>query len=211
LSEKTKKEEKKKTFHFASPTETKKKKTMSTPKPQIKVGYSTFVDDLDDEYESFSDGADNAFSDSIRPSAPMATTTLVTASPTVTSARVISPGSNSIAINSNRINASPIAVSAPPGTPVVLGARVVRAGRPNAQINQRASPVAMPTQSSAPVSVVAARVVAPSPHRQIMQVVTVVGQPAVVASASLPVAYYPGAGATAPKVVAARVISPSRS
>lgn len=182
---------------------------MSTHKPHIKVGYSTFVDDdLDDEYESCSDGGDNAFSDSIRPSAPLATTLLVPASPTVTSARVISRGSNANA-NSNRLNSSPIAASSPPGAPVVLGARVVRAGRPSAQINQRAAPVAMPTQSSAPVSVVGARVVAPSPHRQIMQVVTVVGQPAVVAS-PLPAAYYPGAGA-APKVVAARVISPSRS
>lgn len=192
---------------------------MTARKPQsIKVGYSTFVDDeLDAEYESCSDGGDNAFSDSIRPSAPMATTSTIVApsASVVTSARVISPGSNS---NSNRINNS-IASSAPPGSPVVLGARVVRQGRPNAQqINQSTLPVAMPTHSSAPVTVVGARVVAPSPQRQVLQVpVVVVGQPAVVAAPSLPAAYYyPGTGAppvvgSAPKVIAARVISPSRS
>jgi hypothetical protein len=121
---------------------------MSIPKKtSVKIGYSSFVDDLDEEYDSCSDevvvaAAASTTTSLTSPSSPVISARVISiggtsgfnspvqrASPVVTGARVITPGA---------MRSRPLAASAPVNlvTPTVISARVISA--PTAAVGQLA-------------------------------------------------------------------------
>jgi hypothetical protein len=166
-------------------------------KQSVNIGYSTFIDDMDDgEYESCS-GDDAEVAKVIAASSSAATSLpqQQQQQQQVISARVVTANS----FNSPVQRASP----------VVTGARVVTPGRPNARLVASAPVNLMSTPVSHTPVVVSARVVSPVPQRQQLQQptrVVIVGQPTFVSAA--PVMQTSAVMHThAPVVVSSRIVS----